>query len=158
MKIFYFYILIISIVYCLNQQNEFRILNLNDIKDLDSYIPIKLGQKFIIEIEGNPTTGYMWSLENHDNLKNSNLVTPLNLDEHHSAEYYGKNYDKKTVQDEKVRLSGTGGIYHFKFQANSEKIGEETLNFVYKRSWENDGQSRKSINLKIVKIEPDSDL
>jgi predicted secreted protein len=126
-------ILLILTIIILSQNNEYRKVKLQDVTE-DSYVPLKIGQKVIIEVEGNPTTGYIWILSNPNHLKK---VKPLNLDEKNSTEYYSTN---TTI--------GAGGIYHFKFKA--EEVGNDVLIFKYKRPWETESTDTKSVNLIVV--------
>jgi predicted secreted protein len=132
-------------------KDEFRIINIDDLKGEGSYIPVKSGQKFIIEMEGNPTTGFSWFLEHPEKL-NRELIIPLNLNEKNSAEFYRKTSEKEN----EMKILGSGGIYHFKFQTHPTNSGDEVLHFVYKRPWTNENEIRKSINIKVVN--PNSDL
>ena len=125
-------------------ENEFRIININDFQG-DSYLPLKTGQKFIIELEGNPTTGYQWFLDDVHKI-NKELVSPLNLNESNSADYYKRN----DIEESEIKRVGGGGVYHFKFQAHESNSGSEVLTFIYKRPWTNEGQIKKTINLKVI--------
>ena len=112
---------------------------------------MKSGQKFIIEMEGNPTTGFSWFLEDVEKL-NKELIIPLNLNEKNSAEFYRKTPDEENG----TKILGSGGIYHFKFQTHQTNSGDEVLRFVYKRPWTKENEIRKSIYIKVVN--PNSDL
>ncbi len=129
-------LILIILSLCYSIDNEYRKIRLEDVTQ-DSYIPVKIGQKVLIEIEGNPTTDYIWILSNPNHLRK---VKSLNLDEKNSAEYYsGEN------------LIGSGGFYHFKFEA--VEIGNDVLIFKYQRPWDNEGAKSKSVN--IIVVSPD---
>ena len=146
----------ILICLCINLYfaNDFRVININEFQSEGSYLPLKSGQKFIIELEGNPTTGYAWFLENTEKL-NKELLTPLNLNEKNSADFYKKS---PSPGEGEAKVLGAGGIYHFKFEAHSVNSGDEVLNFVYKRPWTSESEVRKSINIKVVNPHNMSDL
>lgn len=131
--------------------NEDRIIRLKDIEGENSYIPVRGGQKFTIEIEGNPTTGYQWQLELPEKLTNKKMIKPINLKENNTSDYY----TRQRMSEDEVHALGVGGIYHFKFQANEEKEGMEELTFIYKRPWTDEDQIQKKVNLKVVKLDND---
>ncbi len=141
MKIIFAFFLINLLQSTILAEEHIRVINIELFKDENAYLPVKVGEKFTIEINGNPTTGYLWILEKGNK---ESLLTPLNLNENSSGEYFSHNTDDGRV--------GVGGIYHFKFQAG-ENSGEETLVFLNKRPWEtNEHQNitRRSIHVKIV--------
>jgi predicted secreted protein len=145
-----FIILILNLITIHAQDSEVRIINIKDFQGEGSYLPLKSGQKFIIELEGNPTTGYSWFLEDVEKL-NKELINPLNLNERNSADYYSKTQQNENNPSEsEMKVLGGGGIYHFKFQAHHTNNGSEVLNFVYKRPWTQENEVRKSINVKVV--------
>ena len=152
-KFFLILIFFISAVYS-SSNEEFRKINIKDFEGDQSYLPLKAGQKFIIELEGNPTTGYMWYLEETEKI-NKELLTTLNLKENNTGEYYKR---QPQENDPEIVRFGIEGIFHFKFQASETNFGEEVLRFVYKRSWTNEGEVRKRINLKIVRLHDESEL
>ena len=94
----------------------------------ESEIKIKNGQEFNIKINGNPTTGYSWYLNNEDELKAAG-VEPINLNEYKSGNY---------VQDEAPQgMCGVGGVFDFKFKLAEGKKNVPDIKFSYKRPWEN---------------------
>jgi inhibitor of cysteine peptidase len=80
----------------------------------DHFLYVKCGDKFKIEVESNPSTGYKWHLLsfNEDILK---LISSVYL-------------SKLTNQ------IGSSGIEHFNFEA--KKRGSTSIKIVYKRTWE----------------------
>lgn len=149
----YTFLILLFLKYCLTQ--DFRVININEFQTEGSYLPVRGGQKFIIELDGNPTTGYSWFLENVEKLNNQ-LLIPLNLNDKNSADFY-----KKTPgpgEENEARKLGVGGIYHFKFHANEVNSGDEVLHFVYKRPWSTENEVRKTINIKVVNPHSTSDL
>ena len=86
----------------------------------------KQGEEFTITIPGNPTTGYNWYLDNHNQL-NDNVITALNLSKAGIGQYVPNPNTQK--------VSGAGGNFVFKFKANKASPNPKILRFVYKRSW-----------------------
>ena len=143
-------LLFLQVIFIRSNEDEFRIVKLNDFSGENSYLPVKCGQKFIIEIAGNPTTGYVWTLEGSSENDLEKLVTPLNLNEKNSAEYYSNN---KQSSDNEIMRVGVGGIYHFKFQAHETKSGHAELTFIYKRPWSDEGASKRKVVIKVVNLD-----
>ena len=78
---------------------------------------IDVGEIFIVELKGNPTTGYAWELDKgYDNA----VVKLVKSD-------FKQNYTEKP-------MSGVGGV--FTFEVKGLKKGKTTLKFDYYRSWE----------------------
>merc|ERR1712151_1006830 len=68
-------------------------------------VQVAAGQKFVLKVAGNPTTGYGWFLgkdNSNDNLK------CLNLDKYNSSEDY-------VVNQHPEGMMGVGGVYYFIF-------------------------------------------
>ena len=145
---------IINFSYHLCYEDEEKIIRIKHLQLTDqAYIPIKSGQRFTIELEGNITTGFSWFLDLPERLKETNIVIPTNLKENNTGDYYGN-----IPREDKIKLKvGENGIYHFKFLAGNDS-GEEKITFVYKRPWTNDGKLQKSINVKIVNLNEKKDL
>jgi predicted secreted protein len=125
---------------------EVRKVKLSEITD-DSYVPMKTNQKIIFELEGNPTTGYIWTVSNLDKLKENGIVEATNLNEKNSGVFYKS-------PSESV---GVGGIYHFEFNAQ-EKQGHEIIQFSYKRPWEDENSITKSVNVQVFDKQEGQDL
>lgn len=140
---------------CHTEDRIIRLKELN-LSDEETYIPVKSGQNFTIELEGNPTTGYSWFLATPEKLQESNLLKPTNLKENNSGDYYQMGSANKDNENE-IRRVGAGGIFHFKFLAG-ENSGHEKLTFIYKRPWTDEGQIQKSINVKVVNLKDHKDL
>ena len=77
---------------------------------------IALGDLLIVELRGNPTTGYAW--QRIDSL-NQAVLEPLGEEEY--------------TPDE-PELVGSGGLWRFRFRA--VHTGSTPLEYVYRRSWE----------------------
>ena len=108
---------------------------------------VEKNSTFNVELQGNPTTGYSWILEDIDTIKNSKVLTVLNLD--------GEiNTSKTYIQDAcKDGMCGVGGTFIFEFQVNEVNDSAELpkLNFGYRRPWEKDVKeyNKVEINLKL---------
>ena len=130
---------------CNKNKNKIRFTHNGGKGDLE----VEKNSEFNVELEGNPTTGYSWILENVDSIKNSKLLTILNLEEE-------MNTTKTYVQDPcKDGMCGVGGTFIFGFKVNevNEKDELPQLIFGYKRPWEKDVKDYKKVelNLKLKK-------
>lgn len=92
----------------------------------DSEIVVPVGETFIIELEGNPTTGYEWELQ---------------LDN-----------DKLKVVDRQYQPAGTdtvGGGGTERFRLKAIKKGDVVIRAIYKRAWETNAIEEKKFNVQI---------
>jgi predicted secreted protein len=150
MKYNFVLIYIICFIFSLVLSNE-HVPTFNiDLFNEESYLPLKNNQKFIVELEGNPTTGFQWYLEN--DFSETKIVVPLNLKENKTGDYFSQPQDGTTVK------LGAGGLYHFKFQTHESGKGSDKLRFVYKRHWDDEGQIRKSISIVVINSSKTEDL
>ncbi len=76
------------------------------------------GQIFSVQLEGNPTTGYAWEIQDYDASLLKLIGEPL----------------YKTSTTATVPLVGQGGSFTFSF-LTLDKIGKTTLKLIYRRSW-----------------------
>ena len=137
--------LLITLKKCCCNKNKIRFTHNGGKSDFE----VEKNSEFNVELEGNPTTGYSWILENVDSIKNSKLLTILNLEEE-------MNTTKTYVQDPcKDGMCGVGGTFIFEFKVNevNEKDELPQLIFGYKRPWEKDVKDYKKVelNLKLKK-------
>ncbi|ORX41843.1 hypothetical protein BCR36DRAFT_170522 [Piromyces finnis] len=96
------------------------------------------GSFFDVRLPGNPSTGYNWSLDNIDDIKDT---VELLKNENGLSDYY------YIPNNPDPMLIGGGGSYIFKFQVKkTDKL--PTLKFVYKRSWSSDPKSTVEVVLK----------
>jgi parallel beta-helix repeat protein len=105
-------------------------VNVND-NDNGGQVTLRLGQILAVTLESNPTTGYSWSpVEKQDSI----------LEKFGDSLYFPSEQDDGTV--------GAGGweILYFK----SINIGQETLELVYRRSWETDVEPIKTFSINVV--------
>lgn len=110
--------------------------------DPDPYkLTVQKGDCLTLEMEGNPTTGYTWFLEDADSVKKNKIISDTNLDDRDTVEFLSQ----KTSKDLTV---GRGGIYQFRF--NASQVGNETLDFVYMRSFSGSVDTRKTVNVNVV--------
>lgn len=138
-KIFSFFL----IFHLINANSE-KLIKLVDLLDDETYIPIRQGQIFIIEIEGNPTEGKVWMVDEPKLLLSRNLIHPLNLDENNSCTFYSSHTDSDF----------SNGFYHFKFKASKRNMGYEEIKFVYKDTKK---RIQKTVHLHIIS-QPKTDL
>lgn len=92
-------------------------------------VGLRLGQDLKIELEGNPTTGYLWQVAG---FSNENIL-----------EKVGK-YEYVRKSD----LIGAGGVQTFSFK--SLKKGTTVISFEYTRAWETNKAAEKQYNVKVV--------
>ena len=102
---------------------------------------VEQGEVFNVLLNGNPTTGYQWMLENNDQLS-VDAVRALNVNERNVGEYV-----KATSTNSGNSMVGVGGYYDFKFKAGKPSNDLITLNFVYKRLWES--KPAKQVQVKV---------
>ena len=99
------------------------------------------GEEFEIKLEGNPTTGYNWYLDNIMNF-NYQTITPLNLSKSGTVQFIPNPNPKK--------LDGVGGHYIFKFRANKASDKAILLRFIYKRGWTKGFAKEKIYKVKVI--------
>jgi predicted secreted protein len=138
------YILILIIISFIFVCNNERIIKLSDFKEENSYLPVKRGQTFTIEIEGNPNRGRIWKVEDPEKLNINALLFPTNLDKNNSAVFYSSKSDQSNY---------SSGFYHFQFKATNSSTGHEKINFAFYDT--NEGITKqkvikKSINIHVV--------
>ena len=94
-------------------------------------LKVEDNNEFNVILAGNPSTGYGWYMSNANDVKSSNVIEILNLNEHGSADYVTKAHLPGKF--------GIGGAYYFKFKVKNG-VGKELpkLTFEYKRPWEKD--------------------
>jgi len=117
--------LIAGITGCVQKNISFSIPVISE-NEMKTELSIKKGDSFRIELESNPTTGYMW-YEKHD----SQMISLI------KSEFISSSPEKKIV--------GNPGKQIFVFKAVEK--GETVIEFVYKREWEK--EIVKKINFKI---------
>ena len=110
---------------------EFTMPPINHIWD----ITVKMGEGFIIKIFSNPTTGYNWYIDNLDEIKQSNIISCINLNDNNST-------GKFIVDNPENLIMGQPGHFEFKFISNfnhdfiKSNLFEKII-FVEKKPWEN---------------------
>ncbi len=85
-----------------------------DMDKIDKSYTVALGENVVLELESNPSTGYVWEMKEISNKGNVELV---------SKEFKASNSNKNFV--------GEGGVDQWTFKGN--KKGKVILNFRYKR-------------------------
>ena len=96
-------------------------------KDSGKTIELGVGDTLAVELEGNPTTGYLWEVASEDT-----TVLTLVKDEYESDS----------------DLAGSGGMFKFTFEAAAP--GETTLLLVYRRPWEEDVDPIETFEVTVV--------
>lgn len=92
----------------------------------------------VIELQGNPTTGYGWYLS-QNTFSTDNVLQPLNLNQNNSTdEFY------TDVNNSGSSMTGIGGTYCFKFSLKN--INKTSLLFDYYRPWEKTNSIISSLN------------
>ena len=119
--------------------NTEKLIKLSDILDDDTYVPIRKGEIFIIEIEGNPSEGKIWKVDNPQRLLIDNLLKPLNLNEDNTCTFY----------QSKAESGFANGFYHFKFETSDKNIGHEQITFTFEDTI-NNKIIQKTIRLHII--------
>jgi inhibitor of cysteine peptidase len=99
--------------------------------DSGKTIEIKTGGSFDISLEGNPSTGYIWSLAS----KRSPVINQMG-----DPEFKPKS-----------KLIGSGGISTFHFKA--ARPGKAALRLVYHRPWEKKKEPARTFQLNITVID-----
>lgn len=102
-------------------------------------IDLQVDQSATITLEGNPTTGYEWSVASFDNpgilkIVLGGLYTPHSL-----------TYDSQRPPDIPV---GSGGTYSWTYQA--AQAGKATVSLAYARSWETDTPAAKTFDVTFI--------
>ncbi len=98
------------------------------IKDNGRTVELQLDSPFEIELEGNPTTGYVWQVVEID--------TSVVRQEGQPA--YQRSDD----------VQGAGGIYTFRFRTVAE--GKTPLVLIYSRPFESDKEPVKTFRIKVI--------
>jgi len=94
----------------------------------ESKLDLNVGDKLVVSLEGNPTTGYQWQMAS---------FTPEVLDWIEGPTY---------LPSSPGRI-GSGGTFKFGFKAL--KKGRATVKLVYRRSWEEGVPPIKTAMLKV---------
>jgi len=94
-------------------------------------ITLKVGEKFQVTLESNPTTGYQWDVDDVDE-----SVLKQQGDSSYSAETSNPN------------IVGSGGEETFTFEAVG--TGNTTLKLVYHRPWEEGVEPVEIFTLRVV--------
>ena len=132
---------LITVVFANSAISE-RVIKLSDFKEENSYLPVKRGQLFTIEIEGNPSRGRIWRVDEQDKLTINNLLVPINLDKDNTTIFYSSKGEQYS-----------NGFYHFQFRATNTTTGSEKIVFAYydtNQPKSNHKQIKKSINIHVV--------
>ena len=91
----------------------------------DNEIVARVGQTFVVELEGNPTTGYQWGLAEDD------------------ARF------RLVKKDYAHPGAGIGAATKERFHIEALQPGSTTLTFKYKQPWEAEVLDTKSFRLRV---------
>jgi len=114
--------------------NTFAPLRLNKDHDRSAHTVI-VGQKIVIGLKGNPTTGYRWTVASIKGEAAKALGQPT--------------YMPKQVDG---RRAGSGGVFVFSLLA--ARPGKSVVTLHYKRHWEKDKPPRRTFSVTLA-VEPD---
>ena len=133
------------------EENKLKIIKFN-MKGGKNDLEVENNSIFNVELEGNPTTGYSWILENPEIIKFSKVLKALNLDEEHNTT---KDYVQAPCEE---GMCGVGGTFIFKFEIKELKDEKDLPNsiiFSYKRPWEKEVKecNKAEVCLKLKKCE-----
>jgi predicted secreted protein len=107
-----------------------EVVNVND-SDNGSQVTLRQGQILAVTLESNPSTGYSW-----DRIEKENSI----------LEKFGDTLYFPSEDDDGIVGAGGWEILYFK----SINIGQETLELVYRRSWETDVEPAKTFSIDVV--------
>ena len=109
-------------------------------------LKVEDNKEFNILLEGSPCTGYSWYISNTEDVKNTNVIEFLNLNEYNGTKDYIKDAHEPGM------LGGCAGKFCFKFKViNGAGKDLPKLAFEYKRIWEKDipPHSKAEVTLKL---------
>ncbi len=113
------------------EQENFPDVNVDEDDD-GGQVVFKQGQVLVVTLESNPSTGYSWSVvENQDSI----------------LEQVGESEFVQPEQSDPPMV-GVGGWEVFRFKAVS--TGQETLELIYRRSWETDVEPANTFTIEVV--------
>lgn len=125
-KLIVFISLLISVSYCVNLEG-YEIFQINSNSD-GQLFQLEQNKRFAFQLSANPSTGFEWIISNIDEIKKSNLLTIVNLNEKNSGEFLS--------DPNPHHYTGVGGKTFFKIHNNNNGSGIVSINLLYKRPWE----------------------
>ena len=112
--------------------------------DLKQSLNVNKNETIIVELDGNPSTGYKWYLENADEIRSSEFIEPLNLKKNGDAPAIGKGV-----------APGSPAVSKFKFYIKETVESDQklpTLKFIQSRNKSgSDIISTAELSLKVKK-------
>lgn len=90
----------------------------------NSKLNLKKGDKILVKIDSNISTGFSWFLEPTD----TKIIRLINPTSDLSGRYF------PNVMDPESEMVGAGGITKFRFRAKNQATAY-LITFIYKRSW-----------------------
>ena len=107
--------------------NETHILEIEKGTKIMSLV-VKKGDDFQIRLRGHPSTGYIWTLLNKEELENLNNIKNI-------ESQIGKNVPEIIFDNHEVGDVGYGGNFVFSFKALNPSNDIQELKFAYLRPW-----------------------
>lgn len=97
-------------------------------------ITVNPNSNFEIDLNGNPTTGYQWFLENYDQI-DQDFIKPYGTIKEGTTNYYNAtSYTSyQSIKKEVQPVVGSGGIFSFDFVSGGKQVKEIDLKFIYLR-------------------------
>ncbi len=100
----------------------------------ETKVTLNNGLEFWVRLEGNPTTGYVWT---HRATRDLKVVIPD-----------GKEQFVQPDEDKDGKRVGQSGYFDFPFKTVTP--GKKTLVFIYHRPWEKDVEPARKVELTIT--------
>jgi len=132
----------------LRSYNE-TIVTFND-EESNKSLNVDINEVLLVELNGNPSTGYNWMLENAEDVEKTEGIEALNVDKDRQAPFVVTTENKP----------GAPGVFRFKFQiTKNAQAGPlpTTLKFIQARS-ENDVAGTAELSLMVKKERKEEDL
>ena len=121
-----------------------------DDKESRKSLNVDVNEVLLVELNGNPSTGYNWMLENTEDVKKTEGIEALNVDKDRQAPFVITTENKP----------GAPGVFRFKFQITKDSQAgplPTSLKFIQARS-ENDVAGTAELSLIVKKERKDEDI
>ena len=105
------------------------------LKNVITKLSIGSNTPFLFKIKSNPTTGYQWQIQ-------SKLQKGIIVNNNNDIS------GKFQRLDDEPRLAGGPGLQVFSFL--SKDVGDDTIEFVYKRNWEQDPKFTYTLHVSVT--------
>jgi inhibitor of cysteine peptidase len=108
-------------------------------KDKDAKVELAKGDKLLVKLPANPTTGFTWVIASKSEKDKGDTLGDI-LKSAGKPEYEPADKDKKII--------GGGGTQTFTFTAQA--VGEVEVEMQYKRTFEKDKEPAKTFKFKVI--------